>query len=317
VAVNKPDHLKFSLRSFSNDEIDEILEKSTNFRDINYGWVSNLAEQMRSDQWESGTGEALAFDDKERLINGQHRLSAAKVYQEETGSKAWFWCAYGCAAAVAMKCDNTAPRRLGDFLKHSGIPFAPICVSLIFTQAITVMRSKTARSDPTHIGHLLVGAGSWTRGPKSDTHKKGKQYRIQPSLSLLIDQWKRHRGAIEFWASEGSALKHKLGYGILLAVCCYQFAKVDETDAKLFASYLKDGSGLKKNDPIYLLRERMIAMKTSVNRLSRLSMAALVVKAWVAWCEDRELGYLRWAQFGDKAEDFPSHVPNKEAVSAS
>ena len=104
----------------------------------------------------------------------------------------------------------------------------------------------------------------------------------------------------------------------LLSAIGYQLAKREEVNAKLFFSYLADGAGLKENDPVLGLRNRLIESKISPSRfLPKIHLAAITVKAWVAWLKGESLrgSSLRFQASGPRAEEFPSHLVAKEEVS--
>jgi hypothetical protein len=45
----------------------------------------------------------------------------------------------------------------------------------------------------------------------------------------------------------------------------------------------------------------------ATRKRDRQSLAAVFIKAWVAWNEGREVTQLKWMSVGPKAEAFPDH----------
>jgi hypothetical protein len=130
----------------------------------------------------------------------------------------------------------------------------------------------------------------------------------------MVDYFKRNRKAIEEWAVIGRSLggKGRMPSPAMLASVGYQLALVDEVSAKLFFDALVTGEGFKDTDVLYLLRERLQKERTSAAKVRPIHLAALVVKAWVAWMTGVTPSKLMWNSSGPKSEDFPDHRITKE-----
>jgi hypothetical protein len=130
------------------------------------------------------------------------------------------------------------------------------------------------------------------------------------SVLTLVDIWKRNKGAIAEWAAIAYSMKEKgnIPRASSIAALCFQLAKKHEMEAKLFCDYLTTGAGMKAGDPVLVLRNRLHDESRAARKLDVLTIAAYVVKAWVAWNEGRSIGILRWSGSGPRAEAFPSHI---------
>src|SRR5690348_1217015 len=115
--TDKPSHIKFNLQSFSDEEIEKLLEQS-NFRHLSPATRDKYLLEMQMDRWDSGNGECLAFSEGGDLLNGQHRLSAALTYQRETGKRIWFWCARNVQPKSAFRMDTGKMRSLVEYLRN-------------------------------------------------------------------------------------------------------------------------------------------------------------------------------------------------------
>jgi hypothetical protein len=62
----------------------------------------------------------------------------------------------------------------------------------------------------------------------------------------------------------------------------YLFSRKDKVLAESFIEALGSGESLKKTDPVYLLRERLIRNKTDQAKIGYPHIAALAIKAWNA-----------------------------------
>lgn len=297
--ADKPDHLEFTLERFTCEEIETILDRGKNFRELRNSHRDRLLSEMRANRWEPGTGQPLVFDDSGKLLDGQHRLAATLIYQRETDQRIWFWCCRGASPVIAPSLDCGMNRKLSDFLKREGASYIPFLVTVVAGEARQSMIPRVERNTLYHIangGHR--------------TTADGKNFRVVPSLAAAIDCWKRNKGAMGEWAALAEKLvKASLPRPGLLAALGYQLAKVDETKAKLFFDLLISGAGLKETDPIHQLRKRFLADRA--NKFSKLPgefVAALLIKAWVAWNRGETIALLRYAGgHGPRAEAFPDH----------
>lgn len=288
--MEKPSHVKFVCRTFSDDEITELLDAGGNFREMATAWRDGLLKLMTDGKWDTGNGECLAIGEDGRVVNGQHRLSAAQIYQRETGDKVWFWVATGVRSSSDKSCDQGLNRTLASLLRKDGVHYATQC-SAIAMADYRMSRVKNAKD----LQPMFQGAWKNT---------------VRVALPHSYEAWKRASAKISEWAAIANDL-HAVGLPrtTLLACIGFQLAKRHELDAKLFFSYLKDGASLNAGDPILLLRERLMADRiTAQAKMPGNTMAALLVKAWVAWKRGESMKTLRWKQVGPMAEKFPSHV---------
>ncbi len=94
------------------------------------------------------------------------------------------------------------------------------------------------------------------------------------------------------------------------------FTRLSESEAQLFLTGLIYGSGLEPGSPVLLLRQRLFDAISprhksgTRSRLNEIEKAALVVKAWNASREGREVKSLRWRASGASRgkEPFPTAV---------
>lgn len=182
--MEKPSHLKFVLRTFSDDEITELLEAGGNFRDLMPAWRDNILSQMRAGRWDTGNGECLSIDEEGGLANGQHRLSAAQIYQREAGVKVWFWVATGVRKGCDKSMDQGMSRTLTTMLRKEGVVNASECASIAIADTKMVASGKGA-----NVGAMLHG-------------KLGKV-----CVPASYESWKRSSAVISEWAAMPSSLR--------------------------------------------------------------------------------------------------------------
>ena len=290
--TDKPSEVTFKLRTFSENEIEQILDNGENFRDLNPASRDRLLDTMREDRWVPGNGECIAFDRNDLLVNGQHRLSAALMYQRETGKRVWFWCAHNVADEASTNMDLAVNRTFSDYLRHEGVKHYSA------VSAIVLGECKMQQPEAIKEGTLLAAIGPLFRGAGH----------VKFGIDRMMDTYKRHRSDFDYWAAVASATKSVIPRSSSMAAIGFQLAKKHDTEAKLFFSYLRDGAGLNEGDPILTLRERFASEFQSRAKVRATVLAAYVVKTWVAWMTDKPLRLLRWAEFGPVAQPFPSHA---------
>lgn len=292
VTTEKPTWVSFTLKTFNDTEIQSLLDAETNFRKVDLANRNKLLDIMREGNWCPGNGECLAFNDSGELVNGQHRLMAAQTYQRETGNKVWFWCAEGVREADATNMDNGKSRRFRDYLERDGVKRASYASAIVLAACKMDHYGAGSNLEPTF---------------RNVMEEKGKFAKKFP-IDRMIDTFRRHRKEVEYWAEVGEKLcRSGAPNPGMLASIGYQLAKQHNTEAKLFFSYLVDGTDLKAGDPILMLRERFRDNKVGVERIPSANIAAVTVKAWVAWMRGEQPRILRWRGSGPKAEEFPDH----------
>lgn len=307
--VIKPTNITFSLRSFTLQEMDQILEQSENFRRSMRGRVDRYFQDMMNGNWRWDNGEPLLFDHNERLLNGQHRLMAARRFYAETGKMPWFWCAFGVRPENAMAMDIGDSRRFLDYLRQQGVANYSIVNAVVRGEGLT----RFVGSESTLL-FLCNPANSRYTTAKGE--KVFESHRV--SIQEAIDIYKRFKVDVDYWARVGKELSNsKLPNGALLAAIGYQLAKKHDTATKLFFSYLTEGSVSKSDDPVFALRTRLLDHRTASTQTPRIVVAAWTVKAYVAWMKGHPMTTLRWTVSGPKAEAFPSHIIPDDEIEVS
>lgn len=290
--TDKPSEVTFKLRTFSENEIEQILDNGENFRDMDPASRDRLLDSMRSDRWVPGNGECLAFDRNDLLVNGQHRLSAALLYQRETGKRIWFWCAHNVSDEASTNMDLAVNRKFSDYLRHEGVKHYSAVAAIVLSAC------KMGEPEAVKNGTLLYSVAQIFRG-------KGN---VRFSIDRMMDMYKRWRSDFDYWGAVASSITRVVPRASQMAAVGFHLAKKHDTEAKLFFSYLRDGAGMNEGDPILVLRERFLAEFQSKAKVRSVVLAAYLVKTWVAWMTDKPLRLLKWSEFGPHAQDFPSHI---------
>lgn len=226
--------------------------------------VERYADAMKRGEWKMN-GESIKFNCDGRLIDGQHRLLAIV----SSGCTIETYVVRGLPVDAFDTIDQGAVRHLADVFARNG---EVNC-------------------------HALAGAIRWLGVLHDRMSWKNVGYTPEQAKAKLQDHPELRKSVSKVCSSNTKGLIP----GSILAACHYLFSRKDADLADLFADSLIGGEGLKKSDPVYLLRERLIANGTAAAKLPRETIAALTIKAWNATREGKPMRTLKWVE-GDLPE---------------
>lgn len=240
-------------------------------RGVSDGKVLEYAIEMEGGRW-SLNGETVKFNVEGQLFDGQHRLRACVLADKPFKT----YVAYGISDENAFATVDVGKNRSHqDIFSISGYPSAALASST----AMTVYLYK-------HDMLTLKGPRGTQRYAKGSSGVTAKLKAMPPKgavvskeeLAMFAEPMKdRVIGAVRFAQNTpGGKLVPKAMIGGLY----FLFAEKSEADAKRFFADLCEGVGLSSSDPVYRLRERLIANAASMNKLSRWAVMLLTVKAW-------------------------------------
>jgi len=216
----------------------------------------------------TATGETIILDENLKLLNGQHRLNACI----KAGKPFPVLLVWGVPRREFKKLDSGEKRRAADWLSSEG-----------------ELNSKV-------LGAALRVLYSWEQGAmcKSDPAPTNDE------LEHVLD----HNPGIRQHMSS-TFTKSVTGMpGSLVAALRYLFGRFDDKMAADFFERLGTGERLTRDNPILLLRNRLLTAKRE-KPLSQLECAALVIKTWNAFVTKEPLTVLRFRNEGKSRESFP------------
>lgn len=232
------------------------------------------ARDMAAGRWQMN-GEAIKFNGDGTLVDGQHRLFAVHL----AGVPIEFLVVEGVTHDAVPSMDSGKKRSVNQYLAAIGVKNASAIASTL----------------------RLVGMVE----RRGDISSRGAEDTLQAVEA--IDLLKRHPGVKECVSFTRRVAK--VMPAATVATCCYlgeYLPNGGETFfSKEFVEGICTGSALDKRDPRLRLRDRMLADKNSKSKLPTIERNALVVLAWNAWVEERELGVLKWASSGPRKGPFP------------
>lgn len=259
---------------------------------VNESLVVQYAVAMLDNEWHN-TGDPLKFDDRGRLIDGQHRLRA--IVESETEQQ--FSVARNVPYAELLTIMDTGRKRnAGDVLTiltadpESGYTFAytrtlPAVAKLIMTYY------------------------------KSGDMNRNTQYAATLSTTAIVNFCKQNQSALQDACRMQSRVAHapftmnKSATAASIYLC--HAAGPTWTDSfvnELVSPQTTDGN------PAYVLREQ--AMKDNAKRSpswtkdGRLT-GAYFIKAFNAYANGRSVSSIRFKAFGDSVEEFPRPEPEE------
>jgi len=233
--------------------------------------VANMAKAMRNEAW-ALNGEAVKFDWDGLLRDGQHRLMAVV----ESGATIQTVVIRGIDPAVFPTMDQGAKRNAADHVAVLG------------------------KENYTMLGAALAMLRRYERGDLSSTIASDK-YVNGPEIIETLERYPNIESSVAF--------AHPCGHVLSPSQACFfhfVFASKNKLLADDFFTRLGSGLGLTATDPVYHLRERLMASKADrTKKLTSKYQMAIVIKAWNATREGRAVRTLRW---DTERETFPEIV---------
>lgn len=242
------------------------LSVNTSNRSINKRLVDRLASQMKSGEFVTN-GEAIIFSDDNRLIDGQHRLNACVL----SGVSFRSVVVRGVHHNAFYTIDTGSARTAADSLQ--------------------IMGNKNAAQLAAAAKAAIILSSEYPNFGAFVPH------------SEIID-WIEKNSDIRDWTawfcsnSKNRALAEP---SLLISVAYLASHCFDNEKVRAFFQSCHDGVGLEKNDPAYVLRERLIANRTGKARLQKKDVAALIIKALVAQMSGKKINVLRWSANANEA----------------
>lgn len=260
---------------------DTWLAKNTHNRTLRERKVVTLAAAMTRGEWVVN-GEAIKWsnpdltDGEEVLLDGQHRLWAVST----SGVTIESVVAYDVDPNAQETMDMGARRSLADALKLRGevnTPALAATINLLHRWRVQTSSEIGLRNRPVPT--------------------------IQQAIAYLYED---HDGIVES-VRFGTNFVHNFPVNLPASVICsshYVLTSIDEDgeDAELFFDKFRYGTELKSSSPIYALRRTLTASRVEYDSYK---IHALIIKAWNAFREGKDVAMLTFKAGGAQPEEFP------------
>jgi len=247
----------------------QMLEKNTNNRPLSTHWVTELAERMKRGDW-AFNGDTIRMNG-EKLLDGQHRLHAVVV------------SGVPIMALVVNGLDDDVFKTIDDGRRRSA------------SDTLAVLGEKNTKK----LASALSFVDCYYK--KSFTNKK---FGANSRTEALLNKYPGMRDTVNSLNSH----KIKLAPPSVVYAAHYIFREKSHSEADEFMSAFLDGASLDSDDPVFLLRSRLIDNLSSKAKLKREYILALFIKAWNYRRSGKRLKLLKYRTDGDMPEQFPVAV---------
>jgi len=254
--------MKVELKKIDKIEAERLLSANTANRALSSANVAVIASEMASGRFKE-TGDSIKISTEGILLDGQHRLAA--IVKSNTVHN--ILVVSELPSDVFDVLDIGKKRNSKDVLSISGVKNSGQ-VSSILKVILSYEQG-------------LLNAG-------------GGVYNQFKTPTIVLNRYNSNPDYFNGLATSAakyyfrSNLLTTQEYGLLLHI----LGKISTDNAEEFFDKLSTGIALNQNDPIYLLRERLLKYKTSKLRVSLSLKVGLVFKAWNAYRKGRTLNTL-------------------------
>ena len=245
-----------------------IEERNHGNRRIHMTRVEEYASEIRDDRWKVN-GDTIGFRRDGKLNNGQHRLLACV----QAGKPFATYVIMGLPNDSFMTVDTGLRKTVGDLIGMRGDKY------------------ETAQAGICRLQFQDVNGGA----------KALPAQHIKPSHTLIWNIREAHPGiaeSAEFAARACGKVVSPTQGGF---VHYHAAQRAGRAVADEFFLRLGDGIGLPANSPILALKSRLESNRRAKAKLSQTEILALVIKAWNAYVQNREIKQLKF----DRREEFP------------
>ena len=270
VALRQARKPEVVLETISPSMAAKWLQKMVNNRTLSQAKAIEYAVAIDDARWVVN-GETIKFDADGNLIDGQHRLQGCVLADKPFKS----YVAYGIADPEAFATVDVGKNRShGDVFSIAGYPSCNIASGA----ALLIYQYKNKQFGPGGSTNRRYTKGSKEMLRKLDRLPiKGATVSKDELLGFAAPFKERLIAAVRF--AENVKARKMLSTG-MVAGCYFLFCEKSEDDAKRFFFDLCEGVGLSGSDPVYWLRERLMANMAAPNKLQRGAVLVLLLKAW-------------------------------------
>jgi len=253
----------------------EYLEKNTgNFRPMKPELVKDYKGIMQKGQW-TFSDSVIAFNNKGIMVNGQHRCKAII----ESGVSTYNLVVWKFPDHYSI--DNHSKRTMADHLRHEGVPNPTLAASGL--RLVYDFKKNGVKKFSGYIGG-----------------KTGASNKEMIDLYYSIPNYDK---SVKIG---GRKSKMKLAPPSFICGLHSIWSQDDEEAADKFMEAFQLGFGLDRNDPIYMLRERLLRnAETQTRKLEKRVILALIIKAWNLFVTGGSVKKLQWQP---AREPFPTMI---------
>ncbi len=245
-----------------------LADKGPN-RQVSASFINKYARDMLSGRWRLN-GQTIKLSKDGQLLDGQHRLEAAKKARRAFPAI----IVEGLERETFASLDIGHRRAVSDILRERG-------------ESNTITLASSLRWLWMIDNNVILAKNS------------------SPTNGELLEILERNP-SIRDSIKKVATIRDMMGGGVAAALH-RRFSRKDSVKADEFFARLIDGIQLAEQSPVRHLRERLIRMRSSQRvRLGEAEKVALSIKAWNAYREDRTIQLLTWRNRGVTRESLPA-----------
>lgn len=261
----------------SPDTAKKFLANNDHNRPVNENNLQGLVSAIKLDKFKD-TGESIKISKTGALLDGQHRLLAIVA----TGVTLNLNVVRGLPDESFKYIDTGRGRNAADVLAIEGFKNSTAMAGVI-KFIISFQRGRYVNAAMKH-----AGAGN-----------------AKITNADVFDYMEKHQESLVESFPYGHTQYNKLYSKNLTAALHYLFKKINREAADDFFEKFVDGTGLKKSDSIYILRNALQNDIRATKKMSSLYKLALVCKTWNSYRTGKPIVTLKWEPI---REPFPKPI---------
>jgi len=271
------------LETIDKDVARLYLEKNAKNRKINDKRVAKYLRDMNAGNWKV-VPDAIGFNKKGHLTNGQHRLRAFLKSELNTIE---FIVTRGLEEDAFDVTDDGKPRNAKDTLGILGY------------------------SNPRH---LATTARYMYAFDTFGVSESSMGLRFQIGNNDIVDTVEKHTGLVKCVNKihEWKKGKRLIPESYFLGFAFYIYSSVGKSARESRGVYTQQvitGVNLTQDDPAYVLREKLFSDQQSKNPMIRLERCAIILKGFNSYMKGEKIKRLNWGYKNKKRpEAFPKFI---------
>ncbi len=264
--------IQVGIVNITPEQAAKMLERNVRNRKITKQRVAIYTDEILKGNWMLN-GESIRFNNKNQLIDGQHRLTAiikANVAVEMI-------VITGLNPEVFKNIDTGRNRNAGDVLsivitdktQDHAVKAGALIRKILLSEKSTSLRMYHANTP--NVSHSLT---------------------MTTTNDAVVEYYRKHKSEIDevvdFGLKYQKQTKKIMNLSSLMFVLWY-LRRINVEVAETFYHHLATGENLSPTNPIYHLREKLMSLTVSEKRPPTWHFPAYIYKAWNAYRKRQEM----------------------------
>lgn len=258
--------MKAEVKKITPEMATEWLKRNKSNRHLSERHINLYEDQMRAGKWML-TGSPIMFDDKNNLLDGQHRLNAVVRF----GKPVEFLVCEGLSPDTFKVIDTGKNRSAGDVLSVKGI------------------------TNPTRTAAIAISIILFRNGYFSQNSGEGRRKSYATNSDVL--KFVQDQSGFDEIVQYASEIVRNFRFVPLSTIGCLYFilSKKNQTKADQFFEKYAKGIDLSEQSSVRVLRDRLIRDSQNKTKLSGRDKMALIIMAWNNFLTNKKTQQLKLA----------------------